>query len=379
MNETFIVADNVTTPLGWTTGENFGALLRGQSGIRCLENSPFSPTPLYAAVFEESALEATTLQAARSGGFWSKFERLVLYVVSDALSQTDLEPSDRDTVFILSTTKGNIELLEEANSLSPDLLLHHTARKIAQAIGHKGNPVVLSHACVSGLAAILVGMRLLRSGRYKHAIVAGADLVSRFVVSGFQSFHALSNEPCRPFDQQRKGLNLGEAGGAVVLSIDKRKALVKQPIRVKGGTTTNDANHISGPSRTGEELAQAIARAMKQAGTPVDFISAHGTATPYNDEMEAKAFYLSGLQEVPLNSMKGYFGHTLGAAGLIESVMSVESLRENAILPSLGYDTHGVSQPVNVNRQTVRRPLQACLKTASGFGGCNAAVVFGKD
>ncbi len=147
---------------------------------------------------------------------------------------------------------------------------------------------------------------------------------------------------------------------------------------VKAGAISNDANHISGPSRTGEELSMAINKALAQAKTDVDFISAHGTATPYNDEMEAKAFCLSGLQEVPLNSMKGNFGHTLGAAGLIESIMCIESLRQDIILPSLGYAEHGVSQPIKVNRQAVEKPLNACLKTASGFGGCNAAVVFGK-
>ncbi|MCC6461097.1 MAG: beta-ketoacyl synthase, partial [Saprospiraceae bacterium] len=132
----------------------------------------------------------------------------------------------------------------------------------------------------------------------------------------------------------------------------------------------------------GAELSQAIGQALEQArwnAGEVDFISAHGTATPYNDEMEAKAFDLAGLSQTPLNSLKGYFGHTLGAAGLIESVVSVQSLRDNTVLPTRGYEQPGVSRPVEVCHQLLEGPLQRCLKTASGFGGCNAAVLFEKN
>jgi 3-oxoacyl-[acyl-carrier-protein] synthase-1 len=150
---------------------------------------------------------------------------------------------------------------------------------------------------------------------------------------------------------------------------------------VLGGSISNDANHISGPSRTGRELSFAIDQSLKEAGLSVDdmgFISAHGTATPYNDEMEAKAINLSNLESVPLNSLKGYYGHTLGAAGLIESIVSIQSLKEGLLLPTPGYIESGVTQAVNVVAELQPTKAKSFLKTASGFGGCNAAVIFGK-
>ena len=149
-----------------------------------------------------------------------------------------------------------------------------------------------------------------------------------------------------------------------------------------GGAVSNDANHISAPSRTGEELSYAINKTLEEAHLPataIDFISAHGTATVYNDEMEAKAITLANLQNAPVNSLKGYYGHTLGAAGLIESIVSIHSLKENVIIPTLGFEEMGVSSPINICTGLLRGDFKNCLKTASGFGGCNAAVVFGKS
>jgi 3-oxoacyl-[acyl-carrier-protein] synthase-1 len=171
---------------------------------------------------------------------------------------------------------------------------------------------------------------------------------------------------------------LGEGAGTIILSTQKK---YEQNIKVLGGSVSNDANHISGPSRTGEELAYAIKKAMQDAELTVkdiDFISAHGTATLYNDEMEASAIGLAGLQSAPLNSLKGYYGHTLGAAGLIEAIISLQSLKEGLVLPTPGFEELGVSSPVNVIASPLQIKANSFLKTASGFGGCNAAVIFGK-
>jgi 3-oxoacyl-[acyl-carrier-protein] synthase-1 len=221
-------------------------------------------------------------------------------------------------------------------------------------------------------------MRLIQSGQYENVVVAGADVITKFILSGFQSFQAVSPQPCRPFDAARNGITLGEGASTVMLSANKKYAT---DIEVMGGSVSNDANHISGPSRTGEELALVINKAMQQAGveqTGIDFVSAHGTATPYNDEMEAKAIALTGLQATPVNSLKGYYGHTLGAAGLIESVISMQSLKNNVVLPTKGFETLGVTKPLNVTNTMLHGSFNNCLKTASGFGGCNAALVFGK-
>jgi 3-oxoacyl-[acyl-carrier-protein] synthase-1 len=239
-------------------------------------------------------------------------------------------------------------------------------------------PVIVSNACISGVLGIITAMRLLRSGRYHNAVIAGADVISKFILSGFQSFQALSPQQCKPFDQAHDGLNLGEGAGTIILSTDKN---YRANIRVKGGSVSNDANHISGPSRTGQELAAAISNSLNDAGisaADIDFISAHGTATVYNDEMEANAFSISGLQSVMLNSLKGYYGHTLGAAGLIESVISIHSMRENYFLPTIGFSTAMPLTAINVCSAPAQIKAMNILKTASGFGGCNAAVVFGE-
>jgi 3-oxoacyl-[acyl-carrier-protein] synthase-1 len=209
-------------------------------------------------------------------------------------------------------------------------------------------------------------------------IVTGCDRFSRFVLSGFQSFQAVADGPCRPFDVARKGINLGEAAATIILSTKEENEPLAQLL---SGATSNDANHISGPSRTGEELALAINSALSQAGLTskdIGMISAHGTATLYNDEMESKAFDLAGLLDTPVHSLKGYVGHTLGTAGVLESVMIIESLRRQLLIPSAGFEHIGVPKPINVTRAMQPASLKYVLKTASGFGGCNATAVWAK-
>src|SRR5690606_37788471 len=172
-------------------------------------------------------------------------------------------------------------------------------------------PVVISHACISGVVALNYALRLLKAGKYKNAIITGADCFTKFVLTGFQSFQAIADKPCRPFDKNRTGINLGEAASTILLSTEMKH----EPLAMLlSGAVSNDANHISGPSRTGAELAMTIERSLLEANIKadnVDMVSAHGTATAYNDEMEAKAFAITNLTNTPLHSFKSYIGHTL--------------------------------------------------------------------
>jgi 3-oxoacyl-[acyl-carrier-protein] synthase-1 len=205
--------------------------------------------------------------------------------------------------------------------------------------------------------------------------------MTNFVVSGFQSFKAVSNEVCKPYDASRDGISLGEACGTVVLSNNKF-SVHKPAILVKGGSSSNDANHISGPSRTGDGLVLAIEKTLKEAGmnaSEIDYISGHGTATLYNDEMEAQAINEAHLQEVPMNSLKSYFGHTLGAAGIVESIIGIHSMRNDVLIGTYNYKEPGVTRPLNILKETKESKVTNCLKTAAGFGGCNAAVLFTKE
>ncbi len=376
MTDIFINSDNIISPLGSTTEDNFKQLTECISGIKMHTGSAISPVPFYAALLDaDPGVESDQKK-------YTRFEKLLIASISDALATSPVKPADKETVLIISTTKGNISLLESGQpvpELTERISLNTSARLVADHFGFMNEPVIVSNACISGLLALLTGMRLIRSGQYQHAVVAGADVITRFVLSGFQSFQAVSASVCKPFDADRDGINLGEGAATMVLTAKREYS---SGVRISSGSVSNDANHISGPSRTGEELNIAISKTMEQAGfnaKDIDFISAHGTATLYNDEMEAKAINLAGLQAVPVNSLKGYYGHTLGAAGLIESVISVRSLKTNTVIPTFGFNKIGVTQPVNVCASLYETTLNNCLKTASGFGGCNAAMIFSKE
>jgi 3-oxoacyl-[acyl-carrier-protein] synthase-1 len=333
-----------------------------------------SPVPFFASLFNA---DEDLFQNSK----YTKFEQLLIASINDALKEIEIDIKDEKTILIISSTKGNISLLEDEvfrPELTNRISLSASAKIAGNYFGFKCTPVVASNACISGVLGIVTGMRLLRSGQYENAVIAGADVISKFILSGFQSFQALSPQRCMPFDKAHDGLNLGEGAGTIILSTNKK---YNQNIKVKGGSISNDANHISGPSRTGQELAGAIANSLKDAdlaSTDIDFISAHGTATVYNDEMEANAVSIAGLSAVPLNSLKGYYGHTLGAAGLIESIISIRSLKQNYILPTIGFREADDKTKINVSSVPVQMQADNFLKTASGFGGCNAAVIFGK-
>ena len=205
-------------------------------------------------------------------------------------------------------------------------------------------------------------------------------MVSEFILSGFNSFQALSEQPCKPYSNDRAGINIGEVGASVFITSEETN-LAKESVEILGEASCNDANHISGPSRTGEGLYRSVINAVKEADinkAEIDYISAHGTATTFNDEMEAIAFNRLNMEGVPLNSLKGYFGHTLGASGLLETIVGMHSLERNTLFASLGFSELGVSQAINVITETTQKELNIFLKTASGFGGCNTAAIFRK-
>jgi 3-oxoacyl-[acyl-carrier-protein] synthase I len=376
MRDVWIAADCIVSPLGVTTHENYQNIKAGKSGISLVKKSALSSEQVYAGWIDDKDLDF------KASSDFTRFESISILSIKNALSQIKLDASTHNTVFILSTTKGNIELVDQVGYDKKRIHLHETAKFIAAAFGKKQSPLVVSNACISGVMAIIVAKRLIQSGIYDHAIITGADVLSKFVLSGFKSLNAISPEPCKPFDAKRKGVTLGEAAATIVLTANPLSIQAQNKIKITGGGLSNDANHISGPSRTGQELSMAVNHALAEAGVlnnDVDVISAHGTATLYNDEMEAKAFNLSGLANAPLNSLKGYFGHTLGAAGIVETIISAQSLMNDELIPTFGFSELGVSEAVNVIDHFESRKINTYLKTASGFGGCNAAIVLNKS
>jgi len=384
MRKVFIESDNIITSVGFSTEANVNSILAKEIGIRIISPGDISPLPVPLSLVDRILLDEHFRRLA-SPDDYTLFEKLALTSLSLALDKSNVPHTSQDTLLILSTTKGNIDLLERRNlNKFPEerMSLRNSAFLIRDFFGMANEPVLICNACISGVLALNAARILLQAGKYKHAVITGADILSRFVVAGFQSFQSLSPGPCRPFDSSRDGLTLGEGSGTIVLTTDPGLVEGNSAISVVAGASSNDANHISGPSRTGEGLFLAVRKTLQEVGVlpeEVNFLSAHGTATDYNDEMEAKAFDRCGLTSVPVNSFKGCFGHTLGAAGVIESVLTVESMRRNILMPSIGYENHGVSIPLRILRTQESAQINHALKTASGFGGCNAAVLFRKD
>jgi 3-oxoacyl-[acyl-carrier-protein] synthase-1 len=375
----YLISDNIITPLGFSTGENAANMLADKTGIRLTDNVKIAPGPFYASLIDTSQLQEKFAGLDDPSDF-TRFEQLALYSVHTALSTANIDAGDPKTLFILSTTKGNIDMLEKENEQKygkERVYLWHTARLIQRYFGFRNEPVIVSNACISGVQAILTGARFIRAGLYENVVINGTDIITEFVWSGFSAFKSVSNGPCRPFDRTRDGLSLGEGSGTLILS--KNPPSENRHFLVGEGISSNDANHISGPSRTGEGLFYAIDHVMKKSPVRVDYISSHGTATLYNDEMESIAITRAGLQSVPVNSFKGYWGHTLGAAGIIESIMCIYSLRENVLMNTKGFHDPGVTNPVAVIDRVIHKEISNCLKIASGFGGCNVALLFHKQ
>lgn len=376
MNKNVYITDsNCITPLGFDVNSNWDALQNGISGIKKQENVG-QLTSFYSSIIDKEMLDVAFEQVSKEVDF-TKLEKMFVLALRPLVNKYKI--TDK-TAFLFSTTKGNISLLENKNQEIEAAQLATLAKKISHYFGFTTEPIVVSNACVSGILAVAVAKRMIQTGMYDKAFVVAGDEVSEFVLSGFNSFQAMSDEPCQPYDVNRKGVNLGEAVAAVYITSDKNE-VVKDSLRIIGDGAVNDANHISGPSRTGEGLFRSIESALKEAKIDkekINYISAHGTATLYNDEMEAIAFNRLGLQNVPVNSLKGYYGHTLGASGLLETVLSMESAKRNRLIVSKGYNDLGVTQPINIISKNSEVQIDYFLKTASGFGGCNTAVLFEK-
>jgi 3-oxoacyl-[acyl-carrier-protein] synthase-1 len=376
LKEIYITQTNCITPLGFDVESNVEAILRGDSGIQLHNDISLMPIPFYGSVINNEKLNSAFAKISTETKY-SRLEKMMILALEPIIKNSGVELNSK-AAFILSTTKGNVTALKNNSADSfTNAHLDVLAKNVSTFFGFQTQPIVVSNACVSGILAISVAKRMIQSGLYDHAFVVAGDEVSEFVLSGFNAFQAMSDLPCKPYSKNRTGVSLGEATAAVLVTAETANAKIK----VIGDSSINDANHISGPSRTGEGLFRSIQNALKEAqieAAKIDYISAHGTATPFNDEMEAIALNRLGLQNVPVNSLKGFYGHTLGASGLLETVIAIESANQNILFESKGFDEMGVSEPINVIETKKEHNIEYFLKTASGFGGCNTAVIFEK-
>lgn len=359
----YIIADNIISPLGETSEENYLSVKAGRSGIRAYEPGTCNiPEGFYASLLFEN------------------FETLTLRSAQKAIGNERLELKGKRTAFILSSTKGNIE---------ENISLADSAQRIASQLGIDAKPIVVCNACISGLSALILGNRLIDSDLYDAAIVCGCDTPRQFILSGFQSLKALSPEPCRPFDMERMGLNLGEAAATLILS--------KNPIqgnswRMGDGFIRNDAFHISTPSKTADGLYLSLQRTLESFTKEISstckqidlkehlaFINAHGTATLFNDQMESVAIGRAGLSDLPANAYKSFWGHTMGAAGILETIISMKAIDDDTILGTRGFSELGVSGKMNICAENRPTDKKGFIKMLSGFGGCNATIWAAKN
>ncbi len=378
----YCIADNILSPLGATTAENYEALRAGRSlthGQSVALHSALTSYASYSGRSEDDYVASRFSDEQREelmihGLTW--FESLCYHSVMDALRQCAIDVASPRTLLVVSTTKANIDNLAASDyaTLQPA----ESAKRIASLLGITTPPLVVCNACISGVAAIVTAQRLLDCGSYDTAIVVGCDVISHFVVSGFQSLKAMSPEPCRPFDIERIGLNLGEAAATMVLSnslTSHLSPLTSKIWAIVRGAIRNDAYHISSPSPKGEGCASAIRYVTEGVDSKtLSVLNAHGTATMYNDQMESVAITAAGLSDVPMNSLKGYYGHTLGASGILETIITMHSVAHGELLGTRGFSEIGVSGRVNISAQPMSISKQSFVKVISGFGGCNAAV-----
>lgn len=356
-----VLSDNVISPLGETSEENYQAVKEGKSAIRAY-------APMTAGI--PNGFVASLLS--------SDFEELAFRSAQKAIDASGINISSTRTVFILSSTKGAIEKLGQTDD--DKLYLGNIAQRIATRLGIQLSPIVVCNACISGLAAMILASRLLVSKKYDYAVVCGADCPGRFIISGFQSLNAMSAFSCQPFDIERQGLNLGEAAATVVLGREITTKSVnngcrKQVWQIGHGYIKNDAYHISTPSKTAEGLYEALLETMNGIDKRnIAFVNAHGTATLFNDQMEAIAIHRAELQDIPVNALKGYVGHTLGAAGIMETILCMKAVDDHTVLGTRGYEEVGVSGRIQLSSKHHSTIKTSFIKQLSGFGGCNATL-----
>ncbi|PIP35981.1 MAG: beta-ketoacyl synthase [Desulfobacterales bacterium CG07_land_8_20_14_0_80_52_14] len=373
MPRVWVTHASAVTALGDTLDATWKGLLEGKTGIRRLRRFSTAPYPVGIAA---------CIQDLDPGD-----SRSLIYDLIDRAMQ-NLPPLPKDTLLITATTKGPIDLMErvcrKTETGIETLLIPHLVASLSRKLKLQKSGFNISAACASSTVAISQACSQIALGKAEAVLVLCADLVSEFTFSGFSALQILSERPCAPFDRNRNGLSLGEGAAAILLmSPTRAKAEGLFPLAtVCGWGVASDAVHITSPAKDGKGLIQAIKQALNIAGFSPDAISAvnaHGTGTVQNDRMELVAFHtVFGDRRLPIHSIKGAVGHTLGAAGGIEIAVSIRALQEKVIPPTTGFADPEPLGKGCIFSEPVMMPPGYVLTTNSGFGGVNAAIILGK-
>lgn len=368
--EVWVVDVAAVTALGDTLRSTWQGFLEGITAIGADQKSPrrhFGVVPL-------ALVDGTAPQKGHSA---------IGHLVKRVLDQLSLVPPD--TRIITATTKAGIDNLERRSrgqtAAAGDMLLSTLGRRIAEHLHLAHQGINISAACASSTIALGQGAGWIASGQAEAVLVCGADLVTEFVVKGFQALKALSPEACRPFDRYRDGLSLGEGAAAMLLMSPARarREGCRKLAGIAGWAAAGDAVHMTAPDRHGRGLTRAVRSAVAMAGiapTAVPVVNAHGTGTRYNDMMELTAFKrIFRDQPLALYSAKGALGHTLGAAGIIEAALSIIGLAEQIVPPTVGCQAAEALAQAWIQQGPQKVAHDITISTNSGFGGINAALV----
>ena len=351
--------------------------------------------------------EGTTAQvcglpflAEGSSSRYSRTDRLAAVAAQDAVADLDRESfAFRESGVVMASTVAGLSEIDPGIAQDPiawyrhgglaraaSYPVSHVAATVGERLGIHGPNCAVSVACASGAMAIALAANLLLDGAAPMILAGGSDALCPFTLSGFNSLQALDPGPCRPFDQNRKGLNLGE--GAAVLMLETLAGATARRANIlavlHGWAMTNDASHPTAPQKEGNGLANCIRRAMEMAECGADeigYVNAHGTGTLLNDSAEANAYqsaFAGRSRPVPVSSTKSYFGHCLGAAGALEAAITITAIRCGALFPTLRLTDPIESEGIDWIRGEVRhQPLPLAMSVSAGFGGSNAALIFG--
>jgi len=392
MGRIFVTGIGVISALGDSVSSNREALKSGKCGISLLEmfSSKYSGQLPCGEIKTDNARLRDRLGETRRG--ITRTSLLALHAFKEAIADALLGPAElesQDTALIGASTVGGMCLTDE---------LYHDATKdsggseylssydcssafldLQQVYKLNGIIDTINTACSSSANAILHGARLIRHGLAKRAIVGGADGLAKFTINGFNALRILSNEPCAPFDQNRKGLNLGEGGAFLVLEEESVAASKKSYAEISGYCNTNDSFHPSSLSETGEGPFLAMKGALDSAGlepSAIGFINAHGTGTENNDEAESRAMLRLFSPPPKFASTKSNTGHTLGASGAMEAIYSLLNLRYQEIYPSLHFSEPIQSTGLKPVLHYQPADLQHVMSNSFGFGGNCTSLIF---
>lgn len=391
MIRVLVTGIGVVSAIGLNVKENIESLRSKQSGIE--KNTLFQSNldvPIGQAKLSNNQLKSLLNLSHKKA--ISRTALLGMLAAQEALFDAKATPSGKNIGFISSTSVGGMDLSEKFyNSYRVDNLkgnLHDvvmhdcgaSTRAIASYLGIKGFSTTISTACSSASNAIMLGARLIKQGVLDTVLVGGTDSICKFTMNGFNSLQILDKEWCRPFDNSRSGLNLGEGAGYLVLQSEK--CITKQPYcELSGYSNTNEAFHQTGSSPDGDGALDAMNIALKVAKispSAIDYINVHGTGTPTNDYSEGRAIErLFGKDIPPFSSVKSYIGHTLGASEGIEAVYSVLSVYKGLMYPNLNFINP--IEGLNVIPQLdwiEGAEINHVLSNSFGFGGSNSSLIF---